>query len=160
CLSAPGPAHARCLATARPGRSRGRAAGSRRARRAASVGVAALPDVPRRGGRASRADGRRAPPRGAHRPASPAPHPPRLTASARRCVRTIRERGVFVDPSILACYPSPMPRQPATVTVDVETCKGCVLCVEVCPPRVLVMSETANRMGYRYPLLLDGCTGC
>src|SRR5437667_10500425 len=53
-----------------------------------------------------------------------------------------------------------MPRQPATVTIDIETCKGCVLCVEVCPPRVLVMSEDTNRMGYRYPLLLDGCTGC
>jgi len=23
-----------------------------------------------------------------------------------------------------------------------------------------VMSETVNRKGYRYPLLLDGCTGC
>ena len=22
------------------------------------------------------------------------------------------------------------------------------------------MSETVNRKGYRYPLLLDGCTGC
>ena len=53
-----------------------------------------------------------------------------------------------------------MPRQPATVTIDIETCKGCVLCVEVCPPRVLLMSEGTNRMGYRYPLLLDGCTGC
>ncbi len=53
-----------------------------------------------------------------------------------------------------------MPRQPATVTIDIETCKGCVLCVEVCPPRVLLMSEDTNRMGYRYPLLLDGCTGC
>jgi 2-oxoglutarate ferredoxin oxidoreductase subunit delta len=53
-----------------------------------------------------------------------------------------------------------VPRQPATVTIDVETCKGCVLCVDVCPPHVLVMSEDVNAMGYRYPLLLDGCTGC
>ena len=48
----------------------------------------------------------------------------------------------------------------ATVTIDQELCKGCLLCVPVCPPRVLVMSETVNRKGYRYPLLLDGCTGC
>jgi 2-oxoglutarate ferredoxin oxidoreductase subunit delta len=48
----------------------------------------------------------------------------------------------------------------ATVTIDVELCKGCVLCVPVCPPRVLVMSEAVNRKGYRYPLLKDGCTGC
>ena len=54
-----------------------------------------------------------------------------------------------------------MARQPATVTIDIERCKGCVLCVDVCPPRVLVMTEhEVNHMGYRYPLLLDGCTGC
>jgi len=48
----------------------------------------------------------------------------------------------------------------ATVTVDRETCKGCALCVPVCPPKVLVMSEDVNGKGYRYPLLLEGCTGC
>src|SRR5262245_27751442 len=54
-----------------------------------------------------------------------------------------------------------MPRQPATVTIDIERCKGCVLCVEVCPPRVLVMTDhEVNAMGYRYPVLEDGCTGC
>jgi 2-oxoglutarate ferredoxin oxidoreductase subunit delta len=54
-----------------------------------------------------------------------------------------------------------MARQPATVTIDIERCKGCVLCVDVCPPRVLVMTDhEVNHMGYRYPLLLDGCTGC
>ncbi len=54
----------------------------------------------------------------------------------------------------------PVARQPATVAIDVEACKGCALCVPVCPPRVLVMSEAVNAMGYRVPLLLDGCTGC
>lgn len=54
-----------------------------------------------------------------------------------------------------------MPRQPATVTIDVETCKGCALCIDVCPPRVLEMTaHDVNAMGYRYPLLHDGCTGC
>lgn len=48
----------------------------------------------------------------------------------------------------------------ATVTIDIETCKGCELCIPVCPPRVLVMSEPVNGKGYRYPLLLEGCTGC
>lgn len=47
-----------------------------------------------------------------------------------------------------------------TVTIDVERCKGCELCVVVCPPRVLEMSATFNHHGYRYPLLKDGCTGC
>ena len=36
-----------------------------------------------------------------------------------------------------------------------------MLCVEVCPPRVLVMTDhEVNAMGYRYPVLEDGCTGC
>ena len=48
----------------------------------------------------------------------------------------------------------------ATVTIDIETCKGCELCVPVCPPEVLVMSEAVNGKGYRYPILLEGCTGC
>jgi 2-oxoglutarate ferredoxin oxidoreductase subunit delta len=54
-----------------------------------------------------------------------------------------------------------MARVPATVTIDAETCKGCVLCVVVCPPQVLVMTTAeVNARGYRFPLLLDGCTGC
>jgi len=48
----------------------------------------------------------------------------------------------------------------ATVTIDVETCKGCALCVPVCPPAVLSMSQAVNGKGYRYPELIEGCTGC
>jgi 2-oxoglutarate ferredoxin oxidoreductase subunit delta len=49
-----------------------------------------------------------------------------------------------------------------TVTIDVHTCKGCELCIAACPPRVLVMSEPTdvNELGYRYPKLEPGCTGC
>jgi 2-oxoglutarate ferredoxin oxidoreductase subunit delta len=47
-----------------------------------------------------------------------------------------------------------------TVTVDVEHCKGCELCIPACPPKVLTMSTAVNRMGYRYPELHPGCTGC
>lgn len=47
-----------------------------------------------------------------------------------------------------------------TVTIDVEACKGCELCVAACPPQVLTMSTQANELGYRYPELHDGCTGC
>jgi len=36
----------------------------------------------------------------------------------------------------------------ATVTIDIEGCKGCVLCVDVCPPRVLEMSEDVNAKGF------------
>ena len=42
-----------------------------------------------------------------------------------------------------------------TVVIDVEACKGCDLCIDACPPRVLVMTEhEVNTRGYRYPLLL------
>jgi 2-oxoglutarate ferredoxin oxidoreductase subunit delta len=47
-----------------------------------------------------------------------------------------------------------------TVVIDTERCKGCELCITACPPAVLVMSTTANELGYRYPRLLSGCTGC
>lgn len=47
-----------------------------------------------------------------------------------------------------------------TVTIDVEVCKGCELCIEACPPRVLSMGHTVNHLGYHYPELADGCTGC
>jgi 2-oxoglutarate ferredoxin oxidoreductase subunit delta len=47
-----------------------------------------------------------------------------------------------------------------TVTIDVDACKGCELCIDACPPEVLQMSFTENARGYRYPELLVGCTGC
>ena len=48
-----------------------------------------------------------------------------------------------------------------TVVIDVDACKGCDLCIDACPPRVLVMTTTeVNARGYRYPRLLPGCTGC
>ena len=48
-----------------------------------------------------------------------------------------------------------------TVVIDTEMCKGCDLCIDACPPGVLVMTtHETNTRGYRYPLLLDGCTAC
>ena len=32
--------------------------------------------------------------------------------------------------------------------IDKDTCKGCGLCVEVCPKKVLELSEEVNTMGY------------
>jgi 2-oxoglutarate ferredoxin oxidoreductase subunit delta len=51
-------------------------------------------------------------------------------------------------------------RARGTVTIDTEVCKGCELCIDACPPRVLVMSTAVNRLGHRYPELAPGCTGC
>jgi 2-oxoglutarate ferredoxin oxidoreductase subunit delta len=47
-----------------------------------------------------------------------------------------------------------------TLVIDGEKCKGCELCIAACPPNVLVMSEAVNEIGYRYPQLTPGCTGC
>ena len=47
-----------------------------------------------------------------------------------------------------------------TLVIDVDKCKGCELCIAACPPNVLVMSGDVNAIGYRYPLLTPGCTGC
>jgi NAD-dependent dihydropyrimidine dehydrogenase PreA subunit len=48
-----------------------------------------------------------------------------------------------------------------TIEVREEECKGCGLCVEACPPRVLRLAETLNRSGY-HPVEYagSGCTGC
>ena len=49
-----------------------------------------------------------------------------------------------------------------TVVIDREACKGCDLCIDACPPRVLEMTTSeVNTRGYRFPLLVAaGCTGC
>ncbi len=47
-----------------------------------------------------------------------------------------------------------------TVTIYTDRCKGCELCIPACPPRVLLMSDARNEMGFRYPELVPGCTGC
>ena len=42
-----------------------------------------------------------------------------------------------------------------------EECKGCGLCVEACPPKVLALAPHLNRCGY-HPAMYQGagCTGC
>jgi Pyruvate/2-oxoacid:ferredoxin oxidoreductase delta subunit len=45
--------------------------------------------------------------------------------------------------------------------VDVDECKGCGLCVDACPPKVIVLSEKLNHYGYRTATYAGaGCTGC
>jgi 2-oxoglutarate ferredoxin oxidoreductase subunit delta len=46
------------------------------------------------------------------------------------------------------------------VTIDRERCKGCELCIPACRPGVLAMSTEVNAIGYRFPRLAPGCTGC
>jgi 2-oxoisovalerate ferredoxin oxidoreductase delta subunit len=40
-------------------------------------------------------------------------------------------------------------------------CKGCGLCIEHCPQKVIEFSDTFNDMGYKYAIYKgEGCTGC
>ena len=45
--------------------------------------------------------------------------------------------------------------------IDEEECKGCGLCIEACPPNVILLSERLNHFGYRTALYAgSGCTAC
>ena len=49
------------------------------------------------------------------------------------------------------------------IVIDSARCKGCELCVSVCPRGVIRMSDTFNARGYRPAQLVDpagDCTGC
>jgi 2-oxoglutarate ferredoxin oxidoreductase subunit delta len=47
------------------------------------------------------------------------------------------------------------------IIIDIERCKGCTLCVTVCPNNVITISEKSNSKGY-FPAQSTGpnCTGC
>lgn len=46
--------------------------------------------------------------------------------------------------------------------IDKNKCKGCGLCVNVCPRAVLKMSDKINKKGYRFPEVskASDCRGC
>ena len=48
------------------------------------------------------------------------------------------------------------------VTVDAERCKGCELCVHVCPRHVLGLTGRINSHGYHAAMVLhqEECIGC
>ena len=45
--------------------------------------------------------------------------------------------------------------------ITTELCKGCYLCLEVCPQKIIHISKSFNKLGYQY-IEVDaiGCTGC
>lgn len=55
-----------------------------------------------------------------------------------------------------------MAKRNALVTIDKDRCKGCELCVSVCPEKVLAMSEEINSKGYFYARVVNqpACTAC
>ncbi len=52
-------------------------------------------------------------------------------------------------------------KKPAMVSIDVNMCKGCELCVYYCPQQTLAMADTVNERGMRFAhVVLENCTGC
>jgi len=53
------------------------------------------------------------------------------------------------------------------ITIDFESCKGCMYCVSSCPKDLIVVSDKLNEKGI-YPAIIDcsvsdssrKCTGC
>ena len=47
------------------------------------------------------------------------------------------------------------------IIINTERCKGCGLCVAVCPKKIIVISKKSNMTGY-FPAQTDNCdcTGC
>lgn len=49
------------------------------------------------------------------------------------------------------------------IIIDAERCKGCALCISVCPQHVLQQAAHINRRGYHPAELIETagyCTGC
>jgi 2-oxoglutarate ferredoxin oxidoreductase subunit delta len=45
--------------------------------------------------------------------------------------------------------------------IDEDECKGCGLCIESCPPKVISLGDHLNHYGYRTAQYAGaGCTGC
>ena len=46
--------------------------------------------------------------------------------------------------------------------INIEACKGCLLCIDICPQKVLAVSDKVNKRGLRYVVLTDPekCAKC
>ena len=50
----------------------------------------------------------------------------------------------------------------AHIEVDSRFCKGCELCIQFCPKRIIKLGDELNDIGDRYLVQTDpeSCTGC
>jgi len=52
----------------------------------------------------------------------------------------------------------------AYVIIDTERCKGCRLCISVCPKKIIGLASHINQMGYTLAVVIEEkaheCTGC
>ena len=48
-----------------------------------------------------------------------------------------------------------------TIVVDTNRCKGCGLCAEACPQKIIALARMVNASGYNYAELTgEDCIGC
>ncbi len=48
-----------------------------------------------------------------------------------------------------------------TIKINNERCKGCMLCMSVCPKQCIELSTDFNKKGYFFvEIVNDKCTGC
>ena len=50
----------------------------------------------------------------------------------------------------------------AKIEIEQERCKGCGLCVDACPEKILTIGDKLNLGGYYYAVVTDpeSCVGC
>lgn len=50
----------------------------------------------------------------------------------------------------------------ARIEITTELCKGCAICAEVCPAKIISLGGEVNSKGYSCAAQTDtdGCTGC
>ncbi len=55
-----------------------------------------------------------------------------------------------------------MAKTKGRIEINTERCKGCELCVDLCPQNVIRLSEKVNSKGYHYAYMEDPekCTAC
>lgn len=57
---------------------------------------------------------------------------------------------------------STMPKKAKRIIIDPKLCKGCGLCIFVCPQKVLEESKSVDNRGYVLPVVvnLEACRAC
>ncbi len=55
-----------------------------------------------------------------------------------------------------------MAKMKGAIVIDTARCKGCVLCVEACPQKVIALAGKVNVHGYPYVEAVneEACVGC
>lgn len=55
-----------------------------------------------------------------------------------------------------------MAKVKGAIVVESNACKGCEICIPVCPEDVIAMTKKVNYKGYNYAYMKnpEACTGC